>query len=86
MIVSLLTLALLLLGSALIIYIYDAYRKINQNYLLLLSVGFFVLVIGGALPGMHKTIGLSVDGDAVLIMSLLMQMIGIILIFYSVVK
>ncbi len=49
-------------------------------------MGFFVLVIGGALPGMHRTIGLNVDSDAVLMVSLLMQMVGMILIFYSLVK
>lgn len=86
MIIAVLTIVFLLLGGALIIYIYDAYRRVSQRYLLLLSLGFFVLIIGGALPGMHRAIGLSVDFDTTLTASLLMQMVGISLVFYSVVR
>jgi len=85
-IIAVLTIVFLLLGGALIIYIYDAYRRVSQRYLLLLSLGFFVLIIGGALPGMHRAIGLSVDFDTTLTASLLMQMVGISLVFYSVVR
>ena len=84
MLIAILTVILLLLGGALIIFIYDAYRKLNQTYLLLLSLGFFILVVGGALPGIRATIGGS--QDLMLAASLILQMVGIVLIFYSVVK
>jgi hypothetical protein len=40
----------LILGGALIIFIYDAYRVVRQPTLLYFTAGLFVLVIGIVLP------------------------------------
>ncbi len=45
-----LALITLILGGALIIFIYDAYRMVRQPTLLYFTAGLFVLVIGIVLP------------------------------------
>ncbi|WFN35305.1 hypothetical protein L1S32_04070 [Methanogenium sp. S4BF] len=40
----------LILGAALIIFIYDAYKVIRQPTLLFFTIGLFTLVIGIVLP------------------------------------
>lgn len=40
----------LILGGALIIFIYDAYRLVKQPTLLYFTIGLFTLVIGIVLP------------------------------------
>ena len=40
----------LLLGGALIIIIYDAYRIVKQKTLLFFTVGLFILVVGIVVP------------------------------------
>jgi hypothetical protein len=43
---QILALITLILGAALIIYLYDAYKAVKQQSLLLLMYGLFMLVIG----------------------------------------
>lgn len=48
----------LVLGGALILFIYDAYRIVKQPTLLIFTVGLFVLVVGLILPDMAMIIDL----------------------------
>jgi hypothetical protein len=47
---QILALITLILGGALIIFIYDAYRMVKQPTLLYFTAGLFVLVVGIVLP------------------------------------
>ena len=47
---QILALVTLILGGALIIFIYDAYKLIRQPSLLYFTLGLFVLVIGIVVP------------------------------------
>jgi len=49
---GLLSASVLMLGGALILFIYDAYRKTKQKTLLLLAVGLFILILGSTVPGL----------------------------------
>ncbi|MDK2796220.1 MAG: hypothetical protein PWQ22_874 [Archaeoglobaceae archaeon] len=78
-----LTSAFLLLGGALIIQVYNAYSKTKQNFLLLLSLGFFALVVGGALPVLAFALALS---ELLYIAGIILQICGISAIYYSTVR
>ena len=52
-----LALVTLILGGALIIFIYDAYRLVKQPTLLYFTIGLFVLVIGIVLPDIVQMTG-----------------------------
>jgi len=78
-----LTSAFLLLGSALILQVYTAYAKTKQKFLLLLSLGFFALVVGGALPVIAFALSLS---ELLYIVSIILQICGISAIYYSTVR
>ena len=54
---QILALVTLILGGALIIFIYDAYRLIKQPTLLYFTIGLFTLVIGIVLPDIIRMIG-----------------------------
>lgn len=47
----------LILGGALIIFIYDAYKVIRQPTLLFFTIGLFTLVIGIVLPDLIQMAG-----------------------------
>lgn len=47
---QILALITLILGGALIIFIYDAYRMVKQPTLLYFTAGLFVLVVGIVIP------------------------------------
>jgi hypothetical protein len=86
--INILTIFFLMLGGAFIILLYDAYKNTKQRFLLILSTGFFFLIIGGALTSLlyisGKIYGLGME--YVLMGSIIMQIVGIFLIYYSVVK
>ncbi|MCX8172796.1 MAG: hypothetical protein N3D09_04195 [Archaeoglobaceae archaeon] len=75
-----LTSAFLLLGGTLILQIYNAYIRTKQNFLILLSFGFFVLVVGGALPVLAFAFDLS---ETFYISGIILQICGISAIYYS---
>jgi len=78
-----LTPAFLLLGGALILQVYNAYVKTKQRFLLLLSLGFFALVVGGALPVLAFALALS---ELFYILGIILQICGISAIYYSTVR
>jgi len=54
---QILALVTLILGGALIIFIYDAYRLVKQPTLLYFTIGLFTLVIGIVLPDIVQMTG-----------------------------
>ena len=54
---QILALVTLILGGALIIFIYDAYKLIKQPTLLYFTIGLFTLVIGIILPDLIQMFG-----------------------------
>ena len=54
---QILALVTLILGGALIIFIYDAYKVIKQPTLLYFTIGLFTLVIGIVLPDIVQMFG-----------------------------
>ncbi|NHW22926.1 MAG: hypothetical protein HA489_01520 [Archaeoglobales archaeon] len=78
-----LTPAFLLLGGALILQVYNAYARTKQRFLLLLSLGFFALVVGGALPVLAFALSLS---ELLYIVGIILQICGISAIYFSTVR
>ncbi|MDY6964882.1 MAG: hypothetical protein SVM80_02775 [Halobacteriota archaeon] len=77
-----------MLGGALIIFIYGAYRRTSQENLLILAAGFFVLVFGSNFDTLIRIIypeGSAISNIAPLL-ALLFQTPGLLLIFYSAVR
>jgi hypothetical protein len=74
----------LMLGGALIIFIYAAYRETRQKSLLLLALGLFILIIGSVIPSFLLLI---VPGRIELLVSLTIslciQIPGILIMMYS---
>lgn len=68
----------LILGGALIIFIYDAYKIVKQPTLLYFTIGLFILVIGIVLPDIVQMVGPEI---AVLywgeVLSRILEIIGI---------
>lgn len=68
----------LILGGALIIFIYDAYKIVKQPTLLYFTIGLFILVIGIVLPDIVQMVGQEI---AVLywgeVLSRILEIIGI---------
>ncbi|WP_456329402.1 DUF7521 family protein [Archaeoglobus sp.] len=79
-----LTAIYLLLGGGFIIYIYDSYKRTKQQFLIYLSIGFFLLIIGAALPVL--TFVAQVLDMSVVVVAILMQIAGLSSIFYSIVR
>ncbi|WAI01158.1 hypothetical protein [Methanogenium organophilum] len=52
----------LILGGALIIFIYDAYKVVKQPTLLYFTIGLFTLVIGIVLPDIVQMAGPGITG------------------------
>ncbi len=73
----------LLLGGALILQVYNAYVKTKQKFLLLLSLGLFALVVGGALPVIAFALSIS---ELLYIVGIILQICGISAIYYSTVR
>ena len=57
---QILALVTLILGGALIIFIYDAYKLIRQPSLLFFTLGMFILVIGIVVPDIAVIANVSV--------------------------
>ncbi len=87
-IVGLLTIFFLLLGGAFIIHIYDAYKNTRQRFLLKLSTGFFFLIVGGTLTSLFYVSGGDGIGNIeyVITASILLQIVGISLIYHSIIE
>ncbi len=82
--ILILTAIYLLLGGGFIIYIYDSYKRAKQHFLIYLSIGFFLLIIGAALPVL--TFVAQVLDMSVVVVAILMQIAGLSSIFYSIVR
>ncbi len=76
-----------LIGGAIIIFIYEAYRRTSQENLLILATGFFVLVFGSNLDTFSRIFfeGSDITTYAPLL-SLIFQIPALLLIFYSAVR
>ncbi len=79
-----LTAIYLLIGGGFIIYIYDTYKRTKQEFLLYLSLGFFLLIIGASLPIL--TFIAQLLDTSVMVVAILMQIAGLSSIFYSIVR
>ncbi len=79
-----LSVAYLMLGGGYMIYIYDAYRRTSQGFLLQLAVGFFLLITGGALPVLAYIAELL--DKSTIVLAIVLQIAGLTTIFYSTVK
>jgi len=77
----------LALGGALIVYIYDAYRLVKQQSILLLMYGVFTIIIGIVLPDI---VGLLSQNLFIIfwsqIFSRCLAIIGICVIIYSILR
>ena len=77
----------LILGGALIIFIYDAYRIVKQPTLLYFTIGLFTLVIGIVLPDLIQMTGPEIDivywGE---VASRILEIIGIGVMNFSVLR
>ena len=82
-----LSLVTLILGGALIIFIYDAYKVIRQPSLLYFTLGMFVLVIGIVLPDISVVANVSTEllywGG---VLSRILAIIGIGIMNYAVLR
>ncbi len=74
----------LMIGGGFIIYIYDAYKRTKQKFMIYLSVGFFFLIIGAVLPILSYTV--AILDKSLVVAAILLQIAGLSTIFYSVVK
>jgi len=79
-----LTAVYLLIGGGFIIYIYDTYKRTKQEFLIYLSIGFFLLIVGAALPVL--TFVANVLDMSLVVVAILMQIAGLSSIFYSIVR
>jgi hypothetical protein len=74
----------LMLGGALIIFIYAAYRETKQKSLLLLAFGLFILIIGSVIPSfLLLIVPGKIDLPLALTISLGIQIPGILVMMYS---
>lgn len=74
----------LMLGGALIIFIYEAYRETGQKSLLLLAFGLFILIIGSVIPSfLLLIVPGKIDLLVALTISLCIQIPGILVMMYS---
>ncbi len=78
-----------LFGGALVLFIYEAFKKTGERSLIYMAVGFFVLIFGGnlttlavALEDMPFSPG-ALDQSAARMLSLVIQLIGILVLLVS---
>jgi len=84
---GLLSASVLLLGGALIIFIYNAYLKTKQRTLLLLSVGLFILILGSTIPGLLFILAFGrLSHLLTQTISLCIQAPGIVIMIYAALK
>ncbi len=78
-----------LFGGALVLFIYEAYKKTGERSLIYMAIGFFVLIFGGNLTTLAAAIEMLPDSPGVLdqsaarTLSLMIQLIGIVLLLIS---
>lgn len=80
-----------LIGGALIIFVYGAYKRTKHENLLILAAGFFILVFGSNFATFLRVLGeLSSTGSIELelahTVSIMFQIPGLLLIFYSAIR
>lgn len=84
---SFLAIITLALGGALIVYLYEAYKLVKQQSILLLMYGVFTIIIGIVLPDI---VGLFSQNIFVLfwseIFSRCLAIIGVCVIIYSILR
>lgn len=79
-----------LFGGALVLFIYEAYLKTRQSNLIFLALGFFILIFGGNLGTLSAAVqsvltsGSALDESGIRIASIAIQLVGILLLLYSV--
>ena len=84
---GLLSASVLMLGGALIIFIYNAYLKTEQKTLLLLAVGLFILILGSTVPGLLFLLAFGkISHVLTQTISLCIQVPGIIIMIYAALK
>jgi len=76
----------LLLGGALIIFIYDAYRLSRDPTLLHFTVGLFVLVIGLVLPDLFMPLSPALAAGPGVVISRIMEIVGIGVMIVSILR
>jgi len=79
---ELLLIIVFLTGGAFIIYVYEAYRNAKARSLLLLSFGFFLMLIGANLDAVFAILG----ETALTPISFLIEIVGILVILYAALK
>ncbi|HDM36665.1 MAG TPA: hypothetical protein ENG09_05400 [Candidatus Syntrophoarchaeum butanivorans] len=81
---GLLTAAIFLIGGALVIFIYDAYKQTEDKNLLILALGLFILIIAGNIPSLAYLLA---SGEIEMIKAITIsqytQVFGILVILYS---
>jgi len=81
---GLLTATIFLIGGALIIFIYDAYKQTQNKNLLVLALGLFILIIAGNIPSLVYLFASDrIELIEALTISQYTQVAGIIVILYS---
>ncbi|MCW7076882.1 MAG: DUF7521 family protein [Candidatus Syntropharchaeales archaeon] len=81
---GLLTAVIFLIGGALIIFIYDAYKQTQDKNLLILALGLFILIIAGNIPSLAYLIASErIELIGAITISQYTQVAGIIVILYS---
>ncbi|MHC1626599.1 MAG: DUF7521 family protein [Methanoculleaceae archaeon] len=76
----------LILGGALIIFIYDAYRISRDPGLLYLTVGLFLLIIGLVLPDILLPLAGTFGSGWGVVIGRIMEIVGIGVMIVSVLK
>lgn len=76
----------LMLGGALIIFIYDAYRLSRDSTLLHFTVGLFLLVIGLVVPDLIAPPSPALAAGIGVVVSRIMEIIGIGVMIVSVLR
>jgi|Deesub1362A_J573_1020465.scaffolds.fasta_scaffold00290_29 hypothetical protein len=79
---ELLLIIVFLTGGAFIIYVYEAYRNTRARSLLLLSFGFFLMLIGANLDAVFAIL----RETALTPISFLIEIVGILVILYAALK
>lgn len=78
-----------LFGGALVLFIYEAYKKTGERSLICMAIGFFVLIFGGNLTTLAAAIEEmyfspdTLNQSAARTLSLMIQLIGIVLLIIS---
>jgi len=78
-----------LFGGALVLFIYDAFKKTGQRNLMYMAIGFFILIFGSNLNTLAEAlqsldnVTITLDSSAVRTVTLIIQLVGILVLLYS---